>query len=204
MTRAQNENAPPLVLISHSTLPCCHQLHSKTRSERHGESCDNAHSRFAANVGRVLHARAVRKLAKVLEGHPDLFVAYSDNLITIPSPTAQGFTMSIATERGRCTVVFGQWEDDFALVDEAVGLIEDALHGDVRLRVDSDRLTSRWAMERRRPDGTWLELPRSCFHPDPRPRFQQTRTVYLHNDFRSLEPERHWPVDEAKAFPSIL
>jgi hypothetical protein len=182
MNRAYKENNRPAALISYAA--------PEQNAPPLGTNCnnnpDNVHVRFAANIGRVLHARAVQKLTKVLEHHPGVFVVYNDNLIAIPSPTAQGFSMAIVTDRGRCTVVFGQWEDDFASADEAVALIDDALHGDIRLRVDIGELESHWVLERRLPSGTWLEQPRSCLQNTPHRMQQHVRTAYLHNDFRRI------------------
>ena len=186
MNRAYKENTRPAALISYAALVQNAPPEGNTCSD----NSDNVHVRFAANIGRVLHARAVQKLTKVLEHHPGVFVVYNDNLIAIPSPTAQGFSMSISTDRGRCTVVFGQWEDDFASADEAVGLIDDALHGDLRLRVDIGERESHWVLERRLPSGTWLEQPHSSLQNTPRRMQRHVRTAYLHNDFRRI----HWTV----------
>ena len=182
VTTAQKTDPTPVALIGSARL----QPDIADRLRSRNESEDNVHVRFAANIGRMLHTRSIRELGRVLARHPNLVVACADNLITIPSPAAHGFTMSIVTERGRCTVVFGEWEDDFASVEEAVGLIEDALHGDIRLRVDMDDQQTRWVLERRLPDGTWLEQPRADFHEAPRLQEWRIRTTYLHNDFRRI------------------
>ncbi len=182
MNRAYKENARPAALISYAALVQNAPPDGKTCND----NADDVHIRFAANIGRVLHARAVQKLTRVLEHHPGVFVVYNDNLIAIPSPTAQGFSMSIVTDRGRCTVVFGQWEDDFASADEAVALIDEALYGDVRMRVDIGERASRWVLERRLPSGTWIEQPRSCPEDIPQLMQRHVRTAYLHNDFRRI------------------
>ncbi len=183
VTTAQKTNTTPIALISSANL----QPGAQVRERNTNDVEDNVHVRFATNIGRVLHARCVRELGRLLTRHPNLVVACTDNLITIPSPAAHGFTMSIVTDRGRCTVVFGEWEDDFTAVEEAVGLIEDALHGDIRLRVDVDEHDTRWTLERRLPDGTWMEQPRASL-PETLKflRGRRRTTTYLHNDFRRI------------------
>lgn len=174
----------PLALTKPETL----QPSGRLDPADHATSRDSVPVRLANSIGRVLHARVVRALEDVMKKHPDLIVACMDNRITIPAPVGYGFSMSIATDLGRCRVLFGEWSDDFASVKEAVSLIEDALSGDVRLRVDIfDAHDTRWFLERRLPDGSWIEQPRSGSPSTSPSHAQAMQTVYLHNDFGRID-----------------
>jgi hypothetical protein len=67
--------------------------------------------------------------------------------------------MSIMTGSGRCLVKLGYWSDEFACVDDAVELIRDAVYGDVRVKEEACGLQTRWLLQRRLADNTWLEQP---------------------------------------------
>ena len=118
--------------------------------------------------------RAVALLLMSLTG-----VGHAQTIYKCKAP--DGFSMSIKTDRGRYTVCLDEWRDEFALAGEAVELIESALRGDIRIRVDISTVGRRHTAERRLPNGGWINLPSFEDTIDGTSTGKLIRTVYLRN-----------------------
>jgi len=132
-------------------------------------------------IGRAFHIRVLKEIAHLSQNYPTLPLILTDNRITIPATVPDGFAMSIQTERGRYVVRLGEWRDEHVLAEEAVELIESALRGEIRLRIDLDARGQYCTAERKLPNGEWIGLP---FFDDttrkPIP-VGPIRTLYLRN-----------------------
>jgi len=132
------------------------------------ESADGAsiatRDALEATIGRAFHRRVLREIAHVSQNYRALSLILTENKIAIPCSTPNGFAMSIRAERGRYVVHLGEWSDEFALVSEAVELLEAALRGEIRIRIDIGFYDRCIAAEKRLPSGEWIKLPR---HEDP-------------------------------------
>lgn len=134
-----------------------------------------------ATIGRAFHMRVLKEIAHLTQNYPALPLILTESRIAIPRTAPDGFTMSIQTDRGHYVVCLGEWRDEFALAGEAVELIESALRGEIRLRIDISARNTRYAAERRLPNGEWIVLPHhDDAHEDP-PAVGQSRTIYLRN-----------------------
>jgi len=135
-----------------------------------------------ATIGRAFHMRVLKEIAHLSQNYPALPLILTENRIAIPRTVSDGFTMSIETDRGHYVVCLGEWRDEYALAGEAVELIESALRGEIRLRLDISARTTKYVAERRLPNGEWVSLPH---HDDEAredsPVIGQTRTIYLRN-----------------------
>lgn len=119
-----------------------------------------ARDALEATISRAFHIRVLKEIAHLSQNYPALPLILTENKISIPCAAPNGFPMSIETERGHYVVRLGEWCDEFALADEAVELLEAALRGEVRLRIDIDARGRCCAAERRLPNGEWIRLPR--------------------------------------------
>ena len=116
----------------------------------------------------------------------------------VPAVAPDGFDMRFAVEDRHCHLTFDRWSLDFASNDQrALDLFELALHGGVRLRIDTvDGGPWRWTLERQAENRTWVAEQSMGFFNF---RFWGTKGVtYLQNDFgfRAWSPA---PRSEAAA-----
>jgi hypothetical protein len=138
-------------------------------------------SALEAAIGRAFHMRALKEIAHLSLNYPALPLVLTENRISVPSTVPDGFAMSIETDRGRYVVRLGEWRDEFALADEAVELIESALRGEIRLRIDINAHGSHYSAERRLPSGEWIRLPHHDNAFEDPATVGQTRTLFLRN-----------------------
>jgi len=134
-----------------------------------------------ATIGRAFHMRVLKEIAHLSQNYPALPLILTESKISIPCTVPDGFAMSIETDRGRYVVRLGEWRDEFALADEAVELIESALRGDIRVRIDIGPGGRYYTAERRLPTGGWIDLPHFEDALYPIPRSGPTRTIFLRN-----------------------
>jgi len=134
-----------------------------------------------ATIGRAFHMRVLKEIAHLAENYPELPLVLTENKISIRCTVPGGFSMSIQTARGRYVVCLDEWRDEFALAGEAVELIESALRGDIRIRVDISTAGRRHTAERRLPTGEWISLPSFEDTIDETSTGRLIRTVYLRN-----------------------
>lgn len=135
-----------------------------------------------ATIGRAFHMRVLKEIAHLSQNYPALPLILTESKISIPCTAPDGFAMSIQTDRGRYVVRLSEWRDEFALADEAVELIDSALRGDIRIRIDIGVGGRCYTAERRLPNGDWISLPHFEDTIDPVQRSGPTRTIYLRND----------------------
>lgn len=153
------------------------------------EDCDD--SRFgsddrdalALTIGRAFHVRVLQEIASLSQDYPGLPLILTENKASIPSTTADGFEVSIQTERGHFIVCLGEWRDEFALVGEAIELIEAALRGEIRLRVDIGPREQHWTAEKRLLNGQWIRLPRHEESAERAESGDPVRTKVLRNSY---------------------
>jgi hypothetical protein len=134
-----------------------------------------------ATIGRAFHMRVLKEIAHLSQNYPALPLVLTESKISIPCTLPDGFAMSIETERGRYVVRLGDWRDEFALADEAVELIEAALRGEIRVRIDVGPGGRYCTAERRLPNGDWIGLPRLEDGIYASPSSGPTRTIILRN-----------------------
>ncbi len=134
-----------------------------------------------ATIGRAFHMRVLKEIAHLSQNYPALPLVLTECKISIPCTAPDGFAMSIETDRGRYVVRLGEWRDEFALADEAVELIESALRGDIRIRIDIGPGGRFYTAERRLPDGAWIDLPHFEDALYPLPKSGPIRTIFLRN-----------------------
>lgn len=86
-----------------------------------------------------------------------LAVLRSEGGIAIAPKVSGGFDMALSISGGAYTLCFDRWEETFDDPDYVCGLIEDALTGEARLRVDTlAKQRWRWTLERRDASGRWV------------------------------------------------
>ena len=113
--------------------------------------------RFEANVSRAFQLLALSWLDGLLAQYSKLIANCSWNRITLQALSPQGFAVTLLTEGGRCKVLLGPCGEEFGSVAEATAYMTSAICGDLRLRVDLESRPHKWTVERRFPDGSWLE-----------------------------------------------
>jgi len=70
-----------------------------------------------------------------------------------------GLPVAVYRHHGRQTVCIGGWYDDVDDDEEVLNLVKRAIHGSLRLRMDSDgRTTHRFAVETLECNGAWIEI----------------------------------------------
>jgi hypothetical protein len=134
-----------------------------------------------ATIGRAFHKRVLKEFARLSQNYPTLPLILTEKRLSIPCTAPDAFAMAIETDRGRYVVHLGAWRDEFAVAGEAVELLEAALRGEVRLRIDIDALAQHCSAERRLANGEWITLPHYEDIDDDTPRVGPIRTIYLRN-----------------------
>ena len=142
-----------------------------------------ARDTLAATIGRAFHVRVLQEIARLSQDYPGLPLILTENKASIPCSAPDGFDVSIQTERGHYIVSLGGWSDEFALVSEAIELLEAALLGAIRLRVDGGYKDQRWTAEKRLLNGQWLKLPRHEEPDDCAVLVDPARTKVLRNNY---------------------
>ena len=150
------------------------------------DDCMSASSHVArrmleATIGRAFHKRVLKEFARLSQDYPTLPLILTEKRLCIPCTAPDAFAMAIETERGRYVVHLGAWRDEFAVAGEAVELLEAALRGEIRLRIDIDARTQHCSAERRLTNGEWITLPRYEDALDDAPMVGAVRTIYLRN-----------------------
>jgi hypothetical protein len=147
-----------------------------------GESCSHdspARGMLEAILARAFHKRVLKEFARLSQDYPTLPLILTDMRLTIPCTVPDAFAITIETARGHYIVHLGAWRDEFALAGEAVELVEAALRGEIRLRIDIDAMAQHFSAERRLANGEWITLPQCEDTFDDRPSVGVVRTIYL-------------------------
>jgi hypothetical protein len=132
-------------------------------------------------IDRAFHMRVLKEIAHISENYPELPLVLTERTISIPRTVPDGFAVSIHTERGHYVVRLGEWRDEYALADEVVELVEAALRGDIRIRIDIDAYGQHHVAEQRLPDGEWIRLPHHEHMSGMPLAGGPTRTIFLRN-----------------------
>lgn len=149
---------------------------------------------FETRVQRVFHVRALQKIAQIAWTYPGLPLVLTENGISIPSPTADGFAMAMRYSDGRYVNFLGEWSCEFLLPGPSLELLEAALRGEIRLKVQITLDDQRWSAERRSATGQWLEQPSDLDDAEDAPLVEPIRTIYLMNDFQRFAGPRQKPT----------
>lgn len=112
---------------------------------------------FEENLSRAFQVLALRWLDDIFARYQKATAICSRNRITVPPISPQGFAVTLSTDGGRCRVLLGPSCEEFGSVAEATEYMTAAICGDLRLRVSLDRRPHRWTVERRLPDGSWID-----------------------------------------------
>lgn len=132
-------------------------------------------------VNQAFRTKVLKQIAELMQGYPTVPLVVTRSKIAIACIAPDGFPMSILIEGGRYVVNLGKWRDELVRAEEAVGLIDAALRGVIRLRIDIDARGEHCAAERRLPNGDWITLPHYDDDDDDVPLVGPVRTVYLRN-----------------------
>ena len=144
-------------------------------------SPSSSRAALEAMIDRAFHMRVLKEVAHISQSYPELPLVLTERTISIPRTVPDGFAVSIHTERGHYVVKLGEWRDEYALADEVVELVEAALRGDIRIRIDIDAHGQHHVAEQRLPDGEWIKLPHHEEAPVGTPVSGPTRTIFLRN-----------------------
>lgn len=131
-----------------------------SREDREFTIGDAARDALEAAIGRAFHMRVLKGVAQLVQSFPRLPLLLTENRISISRTAPDGFPMSVETERGRYVVRFAEWSDELVLASEVIELLEAALCGRIRVRVDMDIYGTHWRAERLVPTGEWITMPR--------------------------------------------
>jgi hypothetical protein len=142
---------------------------------------NSARDALEAALGRAFHMRVLKEIAQLVQNYPTLPLILTEKKVSIARLAPDGFPISVETDRGRYMVRLGEWSDEFALADEVVDLLEAALRGEIRLRVDINAYGKHWAAERRLPNGEWITLPHHEDTVIPGTERAPIRTLFLRN-----------------------
>lgn len=160
-------------------------LHADDAASPETSTDDHCSARAARNaleatIARAFHMRVLKEVAQLLQNYPTLPLVLTESKVTISHAAPNGgFTMSIETDRGHYVVRLGEWRDEFALASEAVELIEAALRGELRLRIDIGDNGRHCSAERRLPNGEWITLPRHEERGEPATPTGPLHTIFL-------------------------
>lgn len=142
---------------------------------------NSARDALEAALDRAFHMRVLKEIAQLVQNYPTLPLILTEKRVSIARMAPDGFPISVETDRGRYVVRLGEWSDEFALADEVVDLLEAALRGEIRLRVDINAYGKHWAAERRLPKGEWITLPHHEDTVIPGTEKAPIRTLFLRN-----------------------
>lgn len=107
-------------------------------------------------VGGSTLFQRIRQLAS---GVPTVRCHATRTTVRLEPTSPDGLSVAVYRTCGRQTVCIGNWYDD--VDDDAVilKLVEKAIHGSLRLRMDSDGQTFHtFAVETLEADGVWIEV----------------------------------------------
>jgi hypothetical protein len=118
-----------------------------------------ARKMLEATIARAFHKRVMKEFLRLSQDYPTLPLILTEKRLSVPCTAPDEFPMAIETDRGRYIVHLGAWRDEFAVAKEAVELLEAALRGEIRLRIDIDARAQYCSAERRLINGEWISLP---------------------------------------------
>lgn len=96
------------------------------------------------------------QLGSTLSGRSDVVFSRAQTGLTVAASDPQGFDMALLIDDGAYHVSFDEWQEICDDAGVAARLLEDAMTGAVRLRVDTLAGRGwRWTLERLGDDGTW-------------------------------------------------
>jgi hypothetical protein len=136
-------------------------------------------NRLQETIGRAVHKRAQRAFAHLMQDYPTVPLILTEKRLLIPSIAPDEFMIAIDVDRGCYVLHLGAWRDEFAVAGEAVELIEAALRGDIRIRIDIDARAQHCSAERRLVSGDWVTLPRNDDSAEDALMVGVVRTIYL-------------------------
>lgn len=148
-------------------------------SELTSASAQLARAMLEATMERAIHRRLLKEFVRLSRDYPTLPLILTEKRLSIPCGAPDEFNMVIATNRGRCVVHLGAWRDEFASVGEAIELIDAAVCGDIRLRIDIDERAQHCSAERRLTNGDWIRMPRCDDEGGDDVLVGVVRTIYL-------------------------
>lgn len=157
----------------HDHLPDCGELTSA--------SADVARRMLEATIGRAFHKRVLKEFVRLSNDYPTLPLILTEKRLSIASNAPDEFNMAIETDRGRCVVHLGAWRDEFASAGDAIELLDAAVRGEIRLRIDIDERAQHCSAERRLANGEWITLPRYDDEFGDDVLVGVVRTIYLRN-----------------------
>jgi hypothetical protein len=179
---------------THDQLPCSYASKGDAQwldtgyddpNELTSESSRLARSMLEATMERAFHKRVLREFVRLSRDYPTLPLILTEKRLSIPCGAPDEFNMVIETSRGRCVVHLGAWSDEFASVGEAIELIDAAVRGDIRLRIDIDERAKHCSAERRLINGDWITMPR-CDDDAADVLVGVVRTIYLRNGYKLM------------------
>jgi hypothetical protein len=150
------------------------------------QSGDIARRMLEATIERAFHKRVLKEFVRLSRDYPTLPLILTEKRLSIPCTAPDEFSMVIETKRGRCVVYLGAWRDEFASVTEAIELLDAAIAGEIRLRIDIDERGQHCSAEQRLINGDWIELPRCEDTDDDIPFVGVVRTIYLRNGYKLM------------------
>jgi len=130
-------------------------------------------------LGRAIHKRVLSPFAHLMQDYPTVPLILTEKRLSIPSFAPDDFMIAIEVDHGRYVLHLGAWRDEFAVAGEAVELIEAALRGDIRIRIDIDARAQHCSAERRLLNGDWITLPRHDDSAEDTLMVGVVRTIYL-------------------------
>lgn len=98
----------------------------------------------------------VAQAAMLIESFPHADLIRGIHCLTVPATSPGGFRTRFAIDKQQCTLYFDDCAVDVASTAQALELLELALSGELRLRIDTvSGRPHRWSVERRNVDGGW-------------------------------------------------
>jgi hypothetical protein len=140
------------------------------------------------------HHPFLQEMEAIARGYAGANVERLPSGLAVKGSGPDGFDMAIVVEDGRYALYFDNWAEEFECDEIARRLLEAALKGDARLRVDllSGRRW-RWTLEMLDESGYWL--PESTISHVIWRFWGRHSSVYLRNAYTPLAP----PSDVAES-----
>ncbi|MDX2156537.1 MAG: hypothetical protein SFW09_08500 [Hyphomicrobiaceae bacterium] len=115
---------------------------------------------------------------------PGTMMKRSSTGLAVAGSGPNGFDMALIASEGQYLVAFDGWEETFDDVSNASKLLEDAVNGLARLRIDTLGGKSwRWTLERLDANGRWV--PHSTVGQPVWRFWGKAKVHYLHNEFQA-------------------
>ncbi len=132
-------------------------------------------------INRAFRTKVLKQIADLMQYYPNVPLIVTRNKISIATTAPDGFAMSVRTECGRYVVNLGNWRDELVHAEEAVELVERAMRGEIRLRIDIDARGQHYTAEQMLPKGDWIALPHCEDDNIHTPMVGPIRTLFLRN-----------------------